>query len=164
MQKSTIKAISKSETINYGDKKINDFWLKVNDRKIIKDNNNLERINTVFKQVENSVICIQTEEINHADIIKAIYEASKHNNRIYLLTNNKDTDLKKLEGVCLIRYGIKNIGSFILINPNTNSEKGILFSAPLIESSFTNVDNFVLDIDSQQTQTLFRFFSDWTFI
>jgi hypothetical protein len=160
MQKSTIKAISKSETINYGDKKINDFWLKVNDRKIIKDNNNLERINTVFKQVENSVICIQTEEINHADIIKAIYEASKHNNRIYLLTNNKDTDLKKLEGVCLIRYGIKNIGSFILINPNTNSEKGILFSAPLIESSFTNVDNFVLDIDSQQTQTLFRFFSD----
>lgn len=160
MQKSTIKAISKSETINYGDKKINDFWLKINDSNTNKDNNNLERINTIFKQVENSVICIHTEELNHADIIKAIYEASKHNNRIYLLTNNRDTDLKKLEGVCLIRYGIKNIGSFILINPNTKSEKGILFSAPLVESSFTNVDNFVIDIDSEQIQTLFRFFSD----
>lgn len=160
MQKSTIKAISKSETINYGDKKINDFWLKVNDSNTNKDNNNLERINTIFSQIENSVICIQTEEINHPDIVKAIYEAAKHNNRIYLLTNNKDPDLKNLEGVCLIRYGIKNIGSFILINPNTNSEMGILFSAPLIESSFTNIDNFVLDIDSQQIQTLFRFFSD----
>lgn len=160
MQKTTITAISKSKTINYGDKKINDFWLKINDNKINNDNNNLERINTIFKQVENSVICIQTEELNHPDIIKAIYEASKHNNRIYLLTNKKDPDLKKLEGVCLIRYGIKNIGSFILINPNTNSEKGILFSAPFVEPSFTNPDIFFLDIDKDQTQTLFRFFSD----
>ncbi|MCG8748969.1 hypothetical protein [Tenacibaculum finnmarkense] len=160
MQKSTIKAISKSKTINYENEKINNFWVKINDKKTDHNPDYLEQIISILNDVQNSVICIQTEQINHPEVIKAIFNSSKHNNRIYLLTNNKDTGLKQLEGVCLIRYGIKNIGSFILINPNTKSEKGILFTAPFLETSLANNDNFVVKLDSEQTHTLFRFFSD----
>ncbi|WCC45663.1 hypothetical protein PJW08_06390 [Tenacibaculum finnmarkense] len=160
MQKTTIKAIYKSKAINYGNEKIKDFWLKINENKTYQNTTNLEQITRILKEVKNSVVCVQTEGINHLDIIKSIYEASKRNNRIYLLTNNKDTALKQLEGVSLIRYGIKNIGSFLLINPNTTSEKGILFTAPFLEASLANNDNFVVDLDSEQIQILFRFFAN----
>ncbi len=159
MQK--IQTISKSKTIDYGNIKVNNFWLKINDKSNSqKENNNLEQIISVFNEIQDSVICVQTEELNHPEIIKAVYNASKKRNRIYILTNEKDKNLKQLEGVCLIRYGIQNIGSFILTNPNTTASKGIIFTAPFIETSLANSKNIILELNKTQIKTLFRFFSD----
>ncbi len=159
MQK--IQTISKSKNIDYGNEKVSNFWLKINDKSNFQEeNNNLEQIISVFNEIQDSIVCIQTEELNHHKIIVAIHNASKKRNRIYILTNEKDNDLQQIEGVCLVRYGIKNIGSFILINPNTSSNKGIIFTAPFIETSLANAENITLELDNEQVKTLFRFFSD----
>ncbi len=159
MQK--IKAISKSKNINYENKKVSNFWLKIKDKSNFQEeNNNFEQIISVFKEIQDSIICIQTEELNHSGIINAIFNASQKQNRIYILTNEKDKYLKHLESVCLIRYGIKNIGSFILVNPNTSSNKGLIFTAPFIETSLANAENISLNLDNEQVKILFRFFSD----
>jgi len=161
MGKTRIKSIIKSETVYYGDKNIVNFWEKINNKSNTQeDNNNLKQIISVLNEVQNSVICIQTEKLNHPEILEAIHHASKKRNRIYILTNEKDADLKQLEGVCLIRYGIKNIGSFILINPNTNNSKGIIFTAPFIETSLANTQNNIIFLDNEQIKTLFRHFAD----
>jgi hypothetical protein len=159
MQK--IQTISKTKKIDYGNEEVNNFWLKINEKSNFqKDNNNLKQICSVFNEIQNSFICIQTEKLDHPEIIEAIFNASKKRNRIYILTNEKDKQLQQFEGVCLIRYGIKNIGSFILVNPNTNSAKGILYTAPFIETSLANSENISLELDNGQLKTLFRFFSD----
>ncbi len=159
MQK--IQTISKSKNINYGNVEVNNFWLEINDKSNLQEeNNNLEQISSVFNDIQDSVICIQTEELNHPEIIKAIFNASKSRNRIYILTNEKDKNLTQLEGACLVRYGIQNIGSFILINPNTAASKGIIFTAPFIETSLANSENIILEFNKSQIKTLFRFFSD----
>jgi hypothetical protein len=161
MGNTRIEILQKTKSVDYGDKDIVNFWLKINDNvNFNSENNNLMQIISVFDEIQDSIICIQTEELNHPEIIKAIYNASKKHNRIYILTNKKDKDLQQFEGVCLVRFGIKNIGSFILVNPNTNSNKGIIFTAPLIETSLANAENISLNLDNGQVKTLFRFFSD----
>jgi len=161
MQKTKIQAISKSKNIDYGNKEINNFWLKIKKKSNFQEENtNLKQIISVLDEIQDSIICIQTEKLNHPEIIKAVYNASKKRNHIYILTNEKDAGSKQLEGVCLIRYGIKNIGSFILINPNTSSNKGVIYTAPLIETSLANAENISLNLDNEQVKTLFRFFSD----
>ena len=140
MEKTRIEILQKTKTVNHSDKKIASFWLKTNKKSdVFKENNNLQQITSVFDKLQDSVICIQTEELNHSELIKSIFNASKKRNRIYILTNEKDAGLKQLEGACLIRYGIKNIGSFILINPNAqNNNEGIIFTAPFIETSLAS--------------------------
>ncbi|MBN2890938.1 MAG: hypothetical protein JXL97_03650 [Bacteroidales bacterium] len=114
--------------------------------------------NYILKDTQDSVICIQTEQIDDAKLITEIFNASKRRNRIYIFTNEEPEKLKELAGACLIRYGVKNIGSFILINPNSNNSQGILFTAPFLESSFSS-SNIALELDKNQINILFRFFS-----
>jgi uncharacterized coiled-coil protein SlyX len=67
--------------------------------------------------------------------------------------------MKNLEG-CLIRYGgnKKKLGSFILINPNSNEPTGCLFTGLLSEVSINLPANLLLDLDNAQVSTLFRYF------
>jgi len=160
MKKTKIQPIKKSKTIDYSNKTIENFWLEINETPSFKEKNNIKQITDIFNDIQDSVICIQTKELNHPDIVKAIFNATKKRNRIYLLTNEKDTSLKLLEGVSLIRYGINNIGSFILVNPNTKSSKGVIYSNSLNKDNFSNPDNITLDLDNKQIKSLFRFFSD----
>ncbi len=154
-----IEKISKSKTIDYGAEAINNFWLCKNKNTDNQENNSLRKIISVFEAVQDSIICVQTEQIDSSKLIEAIFNASKKRNRIYILTNNKPEKLKELTGSCLIRYGIKNIGSFILVNPNSSSAKGIIYTAPFLETSFAN-ENTDLELDNNQTKILFRFFCD----
>ena len=160
MQKTKIQALKKTRTIDFGNEEINNFWLKKNDKLDYQKSEDLHNIISVLQDVQDSIICVQTGELNHSEVITAIFNASKKRNRIYILTNKKDTSLKQFEGACLIRYGIENIGSFILIKPNSSSAKGIIYTAAFVENSLANSDNIVLDLDNEQIKTLFRFFSD----
>jgi len=160
MEKTKIQPIIKSKTIDYGDKEVNNFWLKINEQVAYSESDNLAQIISSFHNVQDSVICIQTEELAHPEMVKTIFNASKKRNRIYIITNQKDEALKQFEGICLIRFGIKNIGSFVLINPNSSSSIGIIFTASFTEPALANIENIVLKLDNDQVKTLFRFFSD----
>ncbi len=161
MAKTKIQPVSKTKTIDYSNEIINNFWLKKNIQSNYQNyNDNLQKIISVFKDVQDAVICIQTEQIDHPEIVKAIFNATQKRNRIYILTNEKDEQLKQLTGSCLIHYGIKNIGSFVLIAPNTDNSKGIIYTAPMLETSLAYADNITLDLDDEQIKILFRFFSD----
>ncbi|MCC5946796.1 MAG: hypothetical protein JJT94_17825, partial [Bernardetiaceae bacterium] len=156
MQK--IQSISKSKIIDYGEKQIEKFWLNRGENKDLKKEYNRSLIINSFNEIQDSVICLQTEQIDDAKLITEIFNASKRGNRIYIFTNEKPKELKELAGACLIRYGVKNIGSFILIKPNSDKSQGILFTAPFLETSFAS-SNIALDLDKNQINTLFRFFS-----
>jgi len=158
MEKTKIQPIAKSKTIDYGDKTIERFWLNRNKEYKPETEDNRKPFTEMLANVQDSVICIQTEQIDDAKLITEIFNASNRRNRIYIFTNKKPERLKKLTGSCLIRYGSKNIGSFILINPNSNNSQGILFTAPFLESSFAS-SNIALELDKNQINTLFRFFS-----
>jgi hypothetical protein len=158
MEKTKIQPIAKSKTIDYRDKTIERFWLNRNKEYKPETEDNRKLFSEMLANVQDSVICIQTEQIDDAKFIPEIFKASKRRNRIYILTNEKPEKLKELTGACLIRYGVKNIGSFILINPNSDNSQGILFTAPFLESSFAS-SNIALELDKNQINTLFRFFS-----
>jgi len=160
MKKIRIQSIRKSKTIDYSKEIIYNFWLELNDKSNYQSNSHFKHIVNAFNDIQDSVICIQTEKLNHSKITEMIYNASKRRNRIYILTNKKDNDLKQLEGSCLIRYGIQNMGSFILINPNSKSAKGMIYTAPFIEDNFAKFENILLELDIEQIRILFRFFSD----
>jgi hypothetical protein len=84
--------------------------------------------------------------------------ARDNGSRIYILTNTYQQKIKNLEG-CLIRYGgNKRLGSFILINPNSDDPIGCLFSRLLSEGSVNLPVNLLLDLDNTQVSTLFRYF------
>jgi hypothetical protein len=158
MEKSKIQTISKSKIIDFGDKTIERFWLNRNKEYKSETEDNIKLITEMLTNEQDSVICIQTEQIDDTKLITELFNASKRRNRIYIFTNEKPERLKELTGSCLIRYGVKNIGSFILINPNSNNSQSILFTAPFLESSFAS-SNIALELDKNQINTLFRFFS-----
>jgi len=151
-----IQSIRKSKTIDYSDKRIERFWLENNTDSSQQTADYRTMLIEAVSNSTNSVICIQSEQIDDSELIKTLYAASK-NNRIYILTNEKLPALKNLAGCCLLRYGVKNIGSFILIHAETQDYSGYLFTAPLLESSFAS-SNIMLALDADQTKTLFRFF------
>lgn len=151
-----IQSIRKSKTIDYSDKRIERFWLEENTHSSQQTADYRTMLIEAVSNSTNSVICVQSEQIDDSELIKALHKASK-NNRIYILTNEKPLALKNLAGCCLLRYGVKNIGSFILINAGMQDSDGYLFTAPFLESSFAS-NNIMLTLDADQTKTLFRFF------
>lgn len=158
MEKTKIKPITRSKEIDYGDKVVERFWLIQNKNYKFSPVDNRSLFTGILANLQDSVVCIQTEQIDDTKLINEMFNASKRRNRIYLLTNEKPNQkLEQLAGVCLMRYGIKNIGSFILVNPNANNSQGIIFTAPFLETSFAS-NNVALELDKQQINTLFRFF------
>ena len=151
-----IQSIQKSKTIDYSDKPLERFWLECNTDSLQQTEDCRTFFTETLNKSSDSVICMQTEKIDDPELIKALYAASK-NNRIYILTNDKPSALKDLSGCCLVRYGVNNIGSFMLINPGKQNSSGYLFTAPFLASSFAS-DNIILTLDINQTKTLFRFF------
>ena len=151
-----IQSIQKSKTIDYSDKPLERFWLECNTDSLQQTEDCRTFFTETLNKSSDSVICMQTEKIDDPELIKALYAASK-NNRIYILTNDKPSALKDLSGCCLVRSGVNNIGSFMLINPGKQNSSGYLFTAPFLASSFAS-DNIILTLDINQTKTLFRFF------
>jgi hypothetical protein len=69
MKETRIRRIQKTKTIDYGNKEINNFWLKIKKKSNFqKENTNLKQIISVFDEIQDSIICIQTEKLNHPEI------------------------------------------------------------------------------------------------
>jgi hypothetical protein len=154
-----IEPIEKTETKNYGDEKVVKFWLKRETKtSSLETNSARKKIISLFNSAKNSVICIQTEMLSDKEIIKAIFDAQDRDNRTYIMTNEDNSAMKELCDSCLIRYGVKNIGSFILLNPNTNSSQAVLYTDSFSESGLTTNENLLFDLDPEQCSILYWHF------
>lgn len=152
-----IQSISKTKTLDYSKLNTNYFWKKRKTNKSNFSTNNAAQIIHVLQTQKDSLICIQTEVLTDTKLIEVLFEAAK-SNRIYLLLNEKNEAISKLNSACLIRFEINNIGSSMLINPNTNDTKGFIFNGQLTEQSFAYPQNLLVDLDKEQVKTLFQHF------
>ncbi|HQB09157.1 MAG TPA: hypothetical protein PLW37_04750 [bacterium] len=153
-----IKTIKKQATKDFSSEIINNFWLKLHERQnFTKDNDIRTKITKMLDEAEESIVCIQTEKIEDNEIITSIFNASKRKNRIYIITNELDPALKNLAGSCLIRYGIRNIGSFILVNPDSTIAEGFLLNIPLVMESL-NHSPVSTTLNKDQLSEIYRFF------
>ncbi len=154
-----ILPIKISVTHDYREQKMEHFWLKntPNEIKEKEGGANSKKLCVALQNCRQSIICIQSENITDKELLNAIFAATKHN-RIYILTNQKNEALQSLTGCCLIRYGIKNLGSFIIINANAIKQTGFLFPGQLTSPNLEN-NPILLDLDKEQIDTLFRFFT-----
>jgi hypothetical protein len=154
-----IEPISKTERKSYGGKEVVNFWLKKKTEiTSIETNFAREKIIELFNSSENSVICIQTEILSDKDIVTAVFNAQNRGNRTYIMTNEDNAAMKALRNSCLIRYGFKNIGSFILFNPNTNDPQAVLYTSSFSEEGLAMNENLLLSLDSEQSSILYRHF------
>jgi hypothetical protein len=158
---SKIQPISRKEKKIYASKEVKNFWLKKNMQ--IQEESRYETDKTaliegLINQAIEGTICLQSELLSDNRIVEALYKAAEHNNRVYILANNFHESLKKLCGRCLIRFGIKNIGSFILLNPNSNNSRGFFFTGQLSEGSLNLPSNLFLNLDGEQSGILYRHF------
>jgi len=154
-----IEPIKSDCPIDYSDKIINNLWEEcIIEERACSDMKNVDFVSELLDNIENGVVCVQSESVISSNIIEKLYDCTKRKNRIYLLSNNKEDILENLAGSCLIRYGINNIGSIILVNPNTDNSKGCLLATPLAESDVEDDNNLLLKLNSQQINKLFRFF------
>ena len=160
-----IESVSKTETKNFGQVPVNEFWLEISTGASSgsQEKKYLDHIKSVLDSVKNGVICVFSEELSSKSLCEALANACDNGNRIYILTNDYHSEMTNLEG-CLIRYGgNKRLGSFILINPNPidpniNSPTGCLFTGRFSEGSINLSANLLLDLDNAQVSTLYRYF------
>jgi len=155
-----IQPISKQETIKYEDKIVQKFWLEIKAKLPFANNkNNLDTLKKCLESAPNNgVICVFSEELSSKTLCESLAKARDNGNRIYILTNDLSNEMKNLEG-CLLRYeGGKRIGSFILINPNSNNPKGCLFTGKFSDGTINLPANLLLDLDQAQISVLFRYF------
>jgi len=156
---SKIRPKEKSKIIDRSNEEIKNFWLKKEHNNSLSHRNNYcDKIISLIDSAHNSVICIMSEDLSDKRIIKAIFSAAADKgNRIYVMSNKYNQELHNLQG-CLIRYELKNIGSLILINPNTDDACGRLYTGPFSESGVALDDNILLDIDTEQISVLYQHF------
>ncbi|GHU75085.1 hypothetical protein FACS189461_0650 [Spirochaetia bacterium] len=157
---SKIQPVSNSDTISYADKEVKNSWLKkdVKADEINTNQDSIAEIERLLALAHNTTICVQSELLSEPRTIQALFAAVNRENRVYILTNGPSEELKILYGSCLMRYGINNIGSFILINPNSNAPQGLFFTGQLTEGSLLLKSNILLNLDKEQSDILYRHF------
>lgn len=149
-----IQPIAKRETVDYGDCDVKNFWML---RSESSRSGHKDRIKQLLQNVHSGYICVYSERIEDMDIVKLLFDLSEKV-RIYVLVNEYTSAMDNLKGKALIRYsGINNIGSFVLINPNSNVTKGLFFSGQLTEGSLL-LEHISFIITPDESKELFRHF------
>ena len=153
-----IKPISKNKIVDYSDVEVKNFWLKKETYDVSEDLDYNSKVIQLLSNSKEGVICIQSESLTDTKVVKALFDAAQYGNRVYLLVNNYSQELESLKGKCLIRFGLDNIGSFALVNPNTNDSTGLLFTGQFTEQGFLLRQNLLVELDKEQNEVLFRHF------
>lgn len=152
-----IQSISKSKTIDYSDKLLQNFWQQKSS--VSANQNHKTEIEKTLKSAQEGIVCIQTEALIDKSLIKQIFDiAQNYKVRFYILINEYSSELDLLSEVCLIRYGIKNKASFVLVNPNSDKPQGIFFTGQLTEQSLILTQNISRSLVTKETEELFRHF------
>jgi hypothetical protein len=154
-----IKSEQKSKKKYFGDKDMENFWLERPASSTLQIADRFGEVQRIFDNgVNNEVICVFSEELSDNRLGELLAEMRDNSSRVYILTNDFTDTMKNLDG-CLIRYGGSHkIGSFILVNPNSNNPQGCLFTGRFSEGSLQLAENLLLRLDNDQINILFRYF------
>ena len=151
-----IVPIQKNETVNYGDRLVENFW-KPKSTTSFTQRGHKDAIISLLQNVQDGFVCVCSEKLDDKDIIKLLFDLSGKI-RVYILVNDYSTGLDIINGKALIRYsGVKNIGSFVLVNPNSNAPKGICFGGQMTDESLQSA-RFSFELRINETRELFRHF------
>lgn len=146
--------IQKQETIDFGGKKVNGFWRF--ERHVEECKKPIDAVSQFLQSVKNGVICIYSEKLEDKSLIDLLFYISETAN-VYILLNDYSKELEPLTGRVLLRYsGVKNTGSFVLVNPNSNNSEGLFFGGPLTADSSS--EHFLFEISQDDIKELFRHF------
>jgi hypothetical protein len=152
-----IKPISKTKTIDYGNELLQNFWRQKSN--IPANQNHRKQISDILKSVQEGVVCIQSEILTDKEIIKQIFDSAKNLNvRFYILVNEYSQELDVLNEICLIRYEVKNKGSFVLVNPSSNKLSGMFFSGQFTEQNIAETQRISRSLEEQEIEELYRHF------
>jgi hypothetical protein len=155
-----IDKVYKTREMRFDDVPVQNFWLKQLSPELVRfpRNDCRSRLEKLVSAAEKSVICVASEALSDAQVIRLLRQAAERGNRIYLLVNRYDPALEELTGCCLIRTGISNIGSFALACPNTAEASGLLFAGPLTEQALAFDETLLLNLGKAQGAALYRHF------
>ncbi len=154
-----ILPLSKSKIVDYSNQPVTDFWQVGNDKSYSKDRNFKQHVIALLQFVTEGFVCIQSEMITDKQIIKQLFDTARGREvKIYILVNQHTPELNMLSGVCLIRYELKNTGSFILTNPNSNQPSGHFFSGQFTEESLASPNHVIKELNGKEMPELFRHF------
>jgi hypothetical protein len=155
-----IKPETKTKVINWGKEPMESFWLEIPAASSSPPSMDYEsHLNNFLESgVKDGAICVFSEELSSRRLCELLAKARDNGCRVYILANDFNEEMKNLNG-CLIRYGGKRkTGSFILINPNSNTPLGCLFTGHLSDGSILFAGNVLFDLDAEQIAVLFRYF------
>lgn len=152
-----IQSISKSKTIDFSSELLQNFWREKSS--VFVNQNHKSEISKTIQTAQEGIVCIQTEALTDKGLIKQIFDISQNLKvRFYILVNEYSQELDLLNEICLIRYDVKNIGSFVLINPNSDKPEGRFFTGQLTEQSIAVSEHISRSLDTKETEELFRHF------
>ena len=152
-----IQSIPKSKTIDFSSELLQYFWRQKSSVSVTQ--NHKSEISKTIQSAQEGIVCIQTEALTDKGLIKQIFDISQNLKvRFYILVNEYSQELDLLNEICLIRYEVKNIGSIILVNPNSDKPQGTFFTGQLTEQSIAVTQHISRNLDIKETEELFRHF------
>lgn len=153
-----IYPLQKKVTIDYSGIIISNLWKT---KQNITFSQNLRDEILKLIRLSKSVICIQSDFLTDKELVEIILHKAKYNSelKVFVLVNNYSPELEKLASICTIRYELNNMGSFILVNTDSNSPSGLFFAGKLTESSINEFKNVSILPDIQQIRILSNYFS-----
>jgi len=152
-----IQSISKSKTIDFSSDLLQNVWRQKSS--VTVNHNHQSEISKTIQSAKEGIVCIQTEALTDKGLIKQIFDISQNLKvRFYILVNEYSQELDLLNEICLIRYEVKNIGSFILVNPNSDKPQGTFFTGQLTEQSIAVTQHISRSLDTKEAEELFRHF------
>lgn len=151
-----IVPIPQKEIVNYGDRIVENFW-KPKMTTSFTQSGHKNAIISLLQNVQSGFVCVCSEKLEDKDIIKLLFDLSEKI-RVYILVNDYSKELDIINGKALIRYsGVKNIGSFVLVNPNSYAPKGICFGGQMTDESLQTA-RFSFELRIHETKELFCHF------
>lgn len=152
-----IQPITKSKTVDYSEELIQNFWQQKSN--FSANQNHKSEILKTLQFAQEGIVCIQTESLTDKTVIKQIFDIAQNLNvRFYILVNEYSQELDLLNEICLIRYDVRNIGSLILVNPNSDKPKGTFFTGQLTEQSMAVSQHITRSLEGKENEELFRHF------
>ena len=157
MEKTKIQPIDKTTAVNYGAENVANFWKTKNGNQCCF-NGHKDNILNMINNIRDGVICVYSEKISDKEIIQTLFNAAQRGVRIYILVNENTADTTLLQGKCLIRFGgVKNVGTFVLTNPNSNAMDGLFLGGQLSEASLS-IEHIERKVTKDEGKELFRHF------
>lgn len=154
-----ILPISKYKVVDYSNEPLTNFWQVKGGKSHTTDQNFKQQIIELLRSVSEGFICIQSEKLSDKQVIKQIFDTARGREvKIYILVSQYSPELDSLNGLCLIRYELQNIGSFILVNPNSNQSNGLFFTGQITEEAFSSSNQILNNINAKEVAELFRHF------